>query len=32
MVLRFSATDYPNNSIDEGGVDAVRVFDVVCEE
>jgi hypothetical protein len=31
MVVRFSAMDNPNNSIDEGGVDAVEVFDVVCE-
>jgi hypothetical protein len=28
--VRFSAMDNPNNSIDEGGVDAVKVFDVQC--
>jgi hypothetical protein len=31
MQIRFSATDNPNNSVDEGGVDAVTIFDVECE-
>jgi hypothetical protein len=31
MKIRFSAMDNPNNSKDEGGVDAVRVFDIQCE-
>ncbi|MFH0980333.1 MAG: hypothetical protein V2A79_02190 [Planctomycetota bacterium] len=30
MKIRFSAMDNPNNSIDEGGVDAVKIFDVEC--
>jgi len=30
MVLRFSASDNPNNSKDEGAVDAVQVFDIQC--
>ncbi|MFH0982056.1 MAG: hypothetical protein V2A79_11000 [Planctomycetota bacterium] len=30
MKIRFSASDNPNNSIDEGGVDAVKVFDIEC--
>ena len=30
MKVRFSAADVPNNSKDEGGVDAVEVFDVTC--
>jgi hypothetical protein len=30
MRIRFSAVDNPNNSIDEGGVDAVEVFDIEC--
>jgi len=29
--VRFSVIDNPNNSIDEGGVDTVEVFDVECE-
>ncbi len=29
--VRFSCMDNPNNSIDEGGVDAVKVFEVECE-
>ncbi|MEE8169067.1 MAG: hypothetical protein V3T70_00835, partial [Phycisphaerae bacterium] len=28
--VRFSATDNPNNSLTEGGVDAVRVHDFFC--
>jgi hypothetical protein len=31
MKVRFSAMDNPNNSIDEGGVDAVKIFEVQCE-
>jgi hypothetical protein len=31
MRIRFSAIDNPNNSVNEGGVDAVTIFDVVCE-
>ena len=31
MKLRFSAMDNPNDSIDEGGVDAVYIFDSPCE-
>jgi len=30
MRLRFSVADIPNNSIDEGALDAVRIFDVTC--
>jgi hypothetical protein len=30
MKIRFSAMDNPNNSVDEGGVDAFEVFDVEC--
>ncbi len=30
MRLRFSVTDYPNNSIDEGALDAVHVYGVSC--
>jgi hypothetical protein len=29
--VRFAASDYPNNSRTEGGIDAVEVFEVVCE-
>ena len=32
MKIRFSAMDQPNNSKDEGGVDAVEVFEVQCSE
>ncbi len=32
MKVRFSAMDNPNNSKDEGGVDAVEIFDVECIE
>ncbi|HVP12253.1 MAG TPA: hypothetical protein VMV94_13830 [Phycisphaerae bacterium] len=32
MKIRFSATDQPNNSLDEAGVDAVKIFDVHCSE
>jgi hypothetical protein len=32
MKVRFSAMDNPNNSIDEGGVDAVRIFDIHCQD
>jgi hypothetical protein len=31
MKVRIGATDYPNNSKDEGGIDAVEVFEVECE-
>jgi len=31
MKVRFSAMDNPNNSTDEGGVDAVKIFEVQCE-
>jgi hypothetical protein len=31
MKVRFSATDNPNNSTDEGGVDAVKIFEVQCD-
>ena len=30
MKIRFSATDNPNNSKDEGGVDAVEIFYIDC--
>ncbi|HVP13394.1 MAG TPA: hypothetical protein VMV94_19635, partial [Phycisphaerae bacterium] len=30
MKLRFSVADIPNNSVDEGALDAVSVFDVTC--
>ena len=30
MLVRFSVMDNPNNSIDEGGIDAVRIYDVAC--
>ena len=30
MKVRFSVADVPNNSKDEGGIDAVEVFDVEC--
>jgi hypothetical protein len=30
MQVRFSGTDNPNNSKDEGGLDAVSVFDISC--
>ncbi|UCF35065.1 MAG: hypothetical protein JSV78_07105 [Phycisphaerales bacterium] len=30
--VRFSCADVPNNSKDEGGVDAVQVFELVCED
>ncbi len=29
--VRFSCMDNPNNSVDEGAVDAVVIFDVACE-
>ena len=32
MKVRFSATDSPNNSKDEGGIDAVDLFEVLCSE
>ncbi len=28
--VRFSATDAPNNSVDEGGVDALQIIDIFC--
>ncbi len=31
MQVRFSVEDVPNNSIDEGGIDAFEVFEVECE-
>ena len=31
MKVRVSVSDNPNNSIDEGGIDAVEVFDVLCD-
>jgi len=31
MKVRFSAIDEPNNSKDEGGIDAVEIFDIQCE-
>jgi len=31
MKVRFSVIDEPNNSKDEGGIDAVEVFDIQCE-
>jgi hypothetical protein len=31
MKVRISAEDIPNNSKDEGAIDAVEVFDVTCE-
>ena len=31
MKLRISVMDNPNNSIDEGGIDAVEIFEVICE-
>ncbi len=31
MKVRFSAIDNPNNSVNEGAVDAVQIFDVFCE-
>ncbi len=31
MQVRFSCMDNPNDSVDEGGVDAVSIFDVACE-
>jgi hypothetical protein len=30
MKIRFSVQDAPNNSIDEGGIDAIRVDDIYC--
>jgi hypothetical protein len=30
VLLRFSAVDYPNDSINEGAIDAVRIVDVSC--
>jgi subtilisin family serine protease len=30
VVVRFSAMDRPNNSVDEGGVDAVRIMGISC--
>lgn len=30
MKIRFSAMDNPNNSLDEGGVDAFEVFEIEC--
>ncbi|HVP12593.1 MAG TPA: C25 family cysteine peptidase [Phycisphaerae bacterium] len=30
MKLRFSAKDNPNNSVDEGGVDAVYIYNLSC--
>lgn len=30
MVFRFSVQDTPNNSITESGVDAFRIFDILC--
>ncbi|MEX0876274.1 MAG: GC-type dockerin domain-anchored protein, partial [Phycisphaerales bacterium] len=30
MVLRFTVQDTPNDSVTESGVDAFRVFDIVC--
>lgn len=30
--VRFSVADNPNNSIVEGGIDAVRVYDLACAE
>ena len=32
MKIRFSVADVPNNSKDEGAVDAVGVFEVLCSE
>jgi hypothetical protein len=32
MKVRFSVVDNPNNSIDEGGIDAFEVFEVECSE
>ncbi len=32
MQVRFSVEDVPNNSIDEGGIDAFEVFEVECNE
>jgi len=32
MRVRFSATDNPNNSKDEGAIDAVDIFEVLCSE
>ena len=30
MKIRFSAMDNPNDSKDEGGIDAVEVFNIQC--
>jgi hypothetical protein len=32
MKIRFSAMDNPNNSKDEGGVDAVEIFEIQCSD
>jgi hypothetical protein len=31
MKVRIGASDNPNNSKDEGGIDAVELFEVQCE-
>ena len=31
VVVRFSATDNPNNSKTEAAIDAVEIFDISCE-
>ncbi len=30
MKIRFSATDEPNNSISEAGIDAIHIHDILC--
>jgi len=31
MVIRISVIDEPNNSLNEGAIDAVEIFDVQCD-